>query len=82
MEGLDTEGQRVRRRRVLNNDVAEMEHETVEEPLALQTSKKSRACPLPKPGGLMGQVLGFKPEQSASQPSVRIEPRAGKDAGD
>lgn len=82
MEGLDGEGRRVRRRRVLDTEPAGAEEDTTEEHVTPQSRKKSRECPVPKPGGLMGQVLGFKPEQSPSKPSVRIEGRTAKDAGE
>ena len=31
---------------------------------SLQTSMPKRECPVPKPGGLMGEILGFKPSSS------------------
>jgi cytochrome c oxidase assembly factor 2 len=40
-----------------------------------------RECPVPKPGGLIGQVLGLKEEKDEDRPSItsRVE-RARKDA--
>jgi cytochrome c oxidase assembly factor 2 len=35
---------------------------------------KRRECPVPKPGGLVGQVLGFEKHENGGQlPDVRIE---------
>ena len=35
---------------------------------------KRRECPVPKPGGLVGQVLGFEKEEGGGRlPDVRIE---------
>lgn len=36
-----------------------------------------RECPVPKPGGLIGTVLGFQKEK-AERPAVRIAPLAEK----
>lgn len=49
--------------------------------------EKSRECPVPKPGGLVGQFLGFKGEQSGRAPAVRVEAekeriRRGENDGD
>lgn len=30
----------------------------------IQGSKPKRECPVPKPGGLFGELLGFKPSSS------------------
>jgi cytochrome c oxidase assembly factor 2 len=30
----------------------------------IQGPKPNRECPVPKPGGLMGELLGFKPSSS------------------
>lgn len=43
-----------------------------EEKLAMR--RKSRACPVPKPRGIIGEVLGFKKEETAEKaPRPRIE---------
>ena len=34
--------------------------------------RRARECPVPKPGGLIGQVFGFKTEER-ERPVVRIE---------
>jgi len=34
----------------------------------LAESRKRRECPVPKPGGLVGQIMGFK-EQGREKPS-------------
>ncbi|TID25626.1 alpha-1-3-mannosyltransferase (Alg3) [Venturia nashicola] len=38
---------------------------------------RERECPVPKPGGLIGTVLGFQ-EEKAERPVVRIAPLAEK----
>lgn len=34
---------------------------------------RGRECPVPKPGGIIGQVLGFKSERTI-QPVIEVEP--------
>jgi len=36
-------------------------------------SKKTRECPVPKPGGLLGQVMGFKESEHQKPPQVVVE---------
>lgn len=38
------------------------------------TRGRGRACPVPKPGGLIGTVLGFEKVEKADMPAVRITP--------
>jgi cytochrome c oxidase assembly factor 2 len=35
---------------------------------------RGRECPIPKPGGLIGTVLGFEKGEKAERPIVRIAP--------
>lgn len=35
--------------------------------------RKARECPVPKPGGLIGEVLGFKKTEEGNTPPVRVE---------
>jgi len=36
---------------------------------------RGRECPVPKPGGLVGQILGFKKDDGGEVPRViRVEP--------
>lgn len=35
--------------------------------------RKSRECPVPKPAGMVGRILGFKQEEERVRPVVRIE---------
>jgi cytochrome c oxidase assembly factor 2 len=37
---------------------------------------RGRECPVPKPGGLIGTVLGFEKGEKAARPIVRIAPLA------
>lgn len=35
--------------------------------------RKGRECPVPKPAGVVGRMLGFKKEEERARPVVRIE---------
>jgi len=35
--------------------------------------KRKRECPVPKPSGLIGQVLGYDRTEKAERPVVRVE---------
>lgn len=79
MEGLDADGRRRRRRRVGTEETEGVEEaekrddnddETVEQ-------RRGRECPVPKPVGLIGQVLGFKQEKRPERPGVRIRSNEG-----
>jgi cytochrome c oxidase assembly factor 2 len=54
---------RRRRRKVVNSQTGNMEEVLVE---------PGRECPVPKPGGLVGQVLGFE-KREGRMPEVTIE---------
>jgi cytochrome c oxidase assembly factor 2 len=34
---------------------------------------KIRECPVPKPGGLVGQILGVRQEEARERPVVKVE---------
>lgn len=36
-------------------------------------ARKARECPVPKPGGVIGEVLGFKKTDEGNRPPVRVE---------
>lgn len=36
-------------------------------------TRKARECPVPKPGGVIGEVLGFKKTDEGDRPPVRVE---------
>jgi len=83
MDGLDSNGRR-RRRNPVEQGQTESSHadaalEAGSEDEMIQKNKKIRECPVPKPTGLMGQVLGFKQEQRTERPSVRIHNNEGND---
>ncbi|KAI4222759.1 MAG: hypothetical protein L6R36_005917 [Xanthoria steineri] len=62
---------------VLHNDALVQEQVmTVKEQKAMR--KKAHECPVPKPGGRIGEMLGFpkKDDQAARAPKVQVEPRA------
>ena len=75
-ESVDGQPRRRRRRKCVDNEVeqreiskatASSEGESSDEGesailAGLQSSKPKRECPVPKPGGLVGELLGFKPD--------------------
>jgi cytochrome c oxidase assembly factor 2 len=77
------ENRRRRRRRLPEDETCNdiMSEERRKRKLLEEKLAPKRECPVPKPGGLIGQVLGLKEEKVEDQPSItsRIE-RARKDA--
>lgn len=74
IEGPDGQPMRRRRKRKQIADDAGSEGETAEAYDALMAeSKKTRECPVPKPGGLLGQVMGFKENENQKPPQVIVE---------
>ncbi|KAF2645948.1 hypothetical protein P280DRAFT_132771 [Massarina eburnea CBS 473.64] len=75
-DALSGEPRRRRRRRVPReetcNDVMSEERRKIREADEWAMPKRDRECPVPKPGGLIGQVLGLKKdvEEVEEQPSV------------
>ena len=46
--------------------------------------QRKRECPIPKPGGLIGQVMGFREnerQKSSIFPVIEIQPRRQKEEG-
>ncbi len=45
-----------------------------------ELATKARECPVPKPGGIIGEVLGFGKREirDATRPEVRVERRRGE----
>jgi len=41
-------------------------------------ARKARECPVPKPGGLFGEVLGFKKTEEGNTPPIRVETVRGR----
>ena len=62
------DGRIMRRKRKCNSDevpqTIEMEDSTTN-----GNGRPKRECPLPKPGGLMGQMMGFKEQTPPAQPT-------------
>lgn len=74
IEGPDGQPMRRRRKRKQIADETGSEGETAEAYDALMAeSKKTRECPVPKPGGLLGQVMGFKENENQKSPQVIVE---------
>lgn len=64
--------QRPRRRRKVDSDNGEQQESG--EAVASETVRNARECPVPKPGGLVGQILGVrKLEREDHKPVVRVE---------
>ena len=38
-----------------------------------ERERRRRECPVPKPGAIVGQILGFRNEHDSKRPSIRIE---------
>lgn len=66
-EAFSGDRRRRRRRRVPSD--SENSEVSVED----ATAMPRRPCPVPKPGGLIGQVLGVKKESTDEYPSVTVE---------
>jgi len=64
-----TEDGKKRRRRFKAKDATGNEVDT------RKTSE--RECPIPKPSGLVGQILGFKAKEGEPLPPVRVEKYTG-----
>jgi cytochrome c oxidase assembly factor 2 len=74
IEGPDGQPMRRRRKRKQISDETGSEGESAEAHDALMAeSKKTRECPVPKPGGLLGQVMGFKENENQKPPQVIVE---------
>ncbi|KAF2121096.1 hypothetical protein BDV96DRAFT_483786 [Lophiotrema nucula] len=71
--------QRRRRRRIAReetcNDVMSEERgkRKEAEEIEAEARRKGRECPVPKPGGLIGQVLGFKKEEERDEVQVVVK---------
>ena len=73
---------RRRRKRKQVTDDPGSEGESAEAYDALMAeSKKTRECPVPKPGGLLGQVMGFKENENQKPPQVIVERAQARRAG-
>ncbi|KAF1948875.1 hypothetical protein CC80DRAFT_482194 [Byssothecium circinans] len=70
-DALSGEPRKRRRRRISReetcNDVMSEERRKVKEVDEWATPKRERECPVPKPGGLIGQVLGLKKESDGRE---------------
>jgi len=84
---VDENGRRRRfRRKVLVPDeqdslVVSEEDDTTNGSVDGVMKAKGRECPLPKPGGIIGQVLGFKSEERPAV-EVEVEPARSKHNSD
>lgn len=69
------DGKRYRRKRkdveAVNEDTPEIE---ASEDGSMLGSKPKRECPVPKPGGIVGQIMGFKSEERPKPSEVIVQP--------
>jgi len=74
---VDENGRRRRLRRKIpvkaEEPLPSPETEEMSEQEAEVMRARGRECPLPKPGGIIGQVLGFKNEDR-TRPVIKVEP--------
>jgi cytochrome c oxidase assembly factor 2 len=82
IEGPDGQPIKRRRRRKQIPEDAGSEGDAAESYDALMAeTKKKRECPVPKPGGLVGQVMGFKETQSKKPSQVIVKELQGRRLG-
>ncbi|KAF2838885.1 hypothetical protein M501DRAFT_1004716 [Patellaria atrata CBS 101060] len=90
MPGVDNNRQRKRRRNCANDegDAEDLSNLSVQskittmsdsscsdsDPGGVDIGNRARECPVPKPGGLVGQLLGFKNESRDPPSVVKVEP--------
>jgi cytochrome c oxidase assembly factor 2 len=82
MPGLTPGTQRRRRRRKVGDEDLQKEGESG----AMETQKDNdlaldlprRGCPVPKPSGLVGQILGFSNRQGEAPPVIKVEKFVGR----
>lgn len=72
---------RRRRRRKQATEESGSEGDAAESYDALMAEKKKRECPVPKPGGLVGQVMGFKEHESQRPSQVIVKELQGRRGG-
>lgn len=82
IEGPD--GQPIKRRRRRREQSAESSEEglgPVVEGATMMESTKKRECPVPKPGGLVGQIMGFKDGEREKPSEVVVKDLQGRKVG-
>lgn len=72
MEGLDVQRKRRRKRHPLDESSPHGEEETACSGKGKGLGRRPRECPVPKPGGLIGQIMGFK-NHDRERPVVKVE---------
>jgi cytochrome c oxidase assembly factor 2 len=79
IEGPDGQPIKRRRRRKQGTEDSGSEADGAEAYDALMSeSKKKRECPVPKPGGIVGQVMGFKEQESPRPTQVIVKELQGR----
>ncbi|ORY65361.1 uncharacterized protein BCR38DRAFT_409070 [Pseudomassariella vexata] len=67
------DGRRRRRRRAepaeVKNGIAQFESSNEDFDRAFKATKPARPCPIPKPGGVVGELMGFKKSKTESEQS-------------
>ncbi|GIZ39935.1 hypothetical protein CKM354_000329700 [Cercospora kikuchii] len=67
------DGRIMRRRRKRNTDEGDAASVAQAEKTEADHGKPKRECPVPKPGGLVGQIMGFKPTERAVPTEVIVQ---------
>lgn len=68
------DGKRYRRKRKeITEGLEESRENGARETLQLQDERPKRECPVPKPGGLVGQLMGFKNEEKRPAAEVVVQ---------
>ncbi|CAK1355063.1 uncharacterized protein RHO25_001203 [Cercospora beticola] len=67
------DGRIMRRRRKRITDEGDMGTGAQVETTDADQDKPKRECPVPKPGGLVGQIMGFKPTERAVPTEVIVQ---------
>lgn len=88
----DPSRRRRRKRKCLENDGKDTVQQSL--PVAqgcnsdtvdgMEGASRKRECPVPKPGGLIGQIMGWQSQERRAPPEVRVEPvkRRPRDGGE
>ncbi|KAI5243004.1 hypothetical protein E4T47_06710 [Aureobasidium subglaciale] len=62
-----------RRRRRRKQTIAVPDSEQQDDSDSTDTARPKRECPVPKPSGLIGQAMGFKPQEQRQKPTIIIQ---------
>ncbi|KAM0722845.1 hypothetical protein Q7P37_001043 [Cladosporium fusiforme] len=84
IEGPDGQPMKRRKRRKQPTDDASSEGEGADsmvEDAIMAENRRKRECPVPKPGGLVGQVMGFKEHEKHKPSQIIVRELQGRKIG-